>query len=427
MTTQKIGHEIYSLITELFPLCRSLTGNGVRESLKIIKKHIPLEIHEISSGTKVFDWTIPREWNIRDAFILDEHGNKIVDFKENNLHVVGYSVPIDKYISLLELQQHLHSLEEQPEAIPYVTSYYEEQWGFCMAHSKRLSLKEGKYHVFIDSELKEGHLTYGEYIIPGTTSKEVFLSTYVCHPSMANNELSGPGVATFLAKWLASKQRKYTYRIVFISETIGSITYLNKNLDSMKKNVIAGFNISCVGDDRQYSFLPSRYGNTFADKVALNVLKFQHPNFIKYTYLERGSDERQYCSPGIDLPVVGIMRSKYGTYPEYHTSLDNLDFITPNGLRGSYEILQGCIKLIERNNKYRVTCYGEPQLGKRGLYPNLSIKKKSNFLVKKMMDFIAYADGSNDLIDISNIINVPVWELYPIIEKLKSADLLNTE
>lgn len=421
--SREIGQRMYELVTRLYPICRSITGNGVRETLRIIKEHIPVEIFEVPTGTRAFDWIVPKEWNIKDGYITDEEGNKIVDFKENNLHVVGYSVPVDKWVSLSELQQHLYSLEEQPEAIPYVTSYYEERWGFCISHNKRMKLKEGKYHVFIDSELKDGHLTYGEYIIPGKSNQEIFLSTYICHPSMANNELSGPAVTTFLAKWLASSPRKYTYRIVFVPETIGSIVYLSRNLDVLKKNVIAGFNITCVGDERTYSFLPSRNGNTLADKVALNVLRFRHPDFIRYSFLDRGSDERQYCSPGVDLPVVSIMRSKYGTYPEYHTSLDDLNLVTPRGLQGSFEILRECIELLENNARYRVTCLCEPQLGRRGLYPTISTKD-SALQVRTMMNLLAYADGHNDLIDISNIIGVPASELYPLIDKLKAAKLL---
>jgi aminopeptidase-like protein len=414
---------MWSLVEKLFPINRSITGNGVRETLRVLSEQIPLKIHDVPTGTKVFDWTIPREWNIRDAYIVDPNGEKIVDFKKCNLHVVGYSMPVDSTITLDELQEHLHSIPEQPDAIPYITSYYKERWGFCIAHKERLKLREGNYHVFIDSELKDGNLTYGEYILPGESNKEVFLSTYVCHPSMANNELSGPVLAAFIGKWLASQPRRYTYRIIFIPETIGSITYLSRHLQELKQNVIAGFNISCVGDERAYSYVASRYGNTLADKVASNVLSFEHPDFIKYSFLDRGSDERQYCSPGVDLPLVTISRSKYGTYPEYHTSLDNLDLVTAAGLRGGYELIKTCIKVIENNKTYRVVSLGEPQLGKRGLYPNLSTKK-SNITVKTMMDFIAYADGTNDLIEISNIIGKPVMEIVPIAERLFEAGLL---
>jgi aminopeptidase-like protein len=418
-----IDLQMHQLVAKAFPVCRSITGNGVRETLRIISDIIPLSIYEVPSGTSAFDWSVPKEWNIQDAYIADEKGNKVIDFKQHNLHVVGYSTPIDQWITLSELQEHLHSLPEQPNAIPYVTSYYKERWGFCISHGARAKLKDGKYHVYIDSTLEEGSLTYGECLLKGETEQEIFLSTYVCHPSMANNELSGPVVTAFIAKWLASLPRKYTYRIIFIPETIGSIVYLSRNLDTMKKNVIAGFNISCVGDDMAYSYVASRYENTLADEVASNVLSFKHPKFIKYSFLDRGSDERQYCSPGVDLPLVTLSRSKYGTYPEYHTSLDNLDFVTPEGLLGGYGLVQDCINVIENNRIFRVNCYAEPQLGKRGLYPNLSTKK-SDASVEVMMDFIAYADGNNDLLQISNIIHKPVWEIVPIAEKLLGVGLL---
>ncbi|WP_224752611.1 DUF4910 domain-containing protein [Metabacillus arenae] len=415
---------MHQLMKKLYPICRSITGDGVRETLRIIQEVIPLKINEVPSGTKVFDWEIPKEWNIRDAYILDEDGNRVVDFKKNNLHVISYSIPVDKVVTLEELQNHLYSLEDQPDAIPYITSYYKERWGFCISHNQRKKLKEGKYRVYIDSELKEGSLTYGELIIPGECEEEIFLSTYVCHPSMANNELSGPVLTTYLAKWIISRPRKYTLRIIFIPETIGSITYLSRNLAEMKKNIIAGYNISCVGDERGYSYLSSRDGNTLADRVAINILTFNKLDFITYSFLERGSDERQYCSPGIDLPVASIMRSKFGEYPEYHTSLDNLELVTAAGLQGSLDIYKQCIELIERNETYKVNCFGEPQLGKRGLYPTLSTKE-SGRIVRDMMNFLAYADGEKDLVEISQLIHVPVWELFPIIDKLYQNDLIS--
>lgn len=420
------GKEMYELVKRLFPICRSLTGNGVRETLKIIQEHIPIKIQEVLTGTKVFDWTVPREWNIHDAFIEDESGNKIIDFKRNNLHVVGYSIPVDRWVSLSYLQEHLYSLEDQPDAIPYVTSYYTERWGFCIAHNQRVKLKEGKYRVFIDSSLKEGHLTYGEYIIPGKEEQEVFLSTYICHPSMANNELSGPVVTTFLAKWLSElNHRRYTYRIIFIPETIGSIVYLCHNYDKMKKNIIAGFVVTCVGDDRSFSFLASRQANTLADKVALHVLKHMVRDFKVYSFLDRGSDERQYCSPGIDLPVCSVMRTRYGEYPEYHTSLDNLDLITPSGLLGGYTVLHKCIECIENNETLKVAVLCEPQMGKRGLRPTLSTKNKNiGKEIRNMMNLLAYSDGKHSLIEIAETINVPLWGILETVKKLKEEGLL---
>src|SRR3989344_3143261 len=267
-TPKKEGGEMYELAERIFPICRSITGKGLRKTLRTLQEHIPLVIHEVPSGTKVFDWTVPKEWNIKDAYIITPEGKKIAEFKKNNLHVVGYSTPIDKEVSLAELEKHLCSFPEQPDAIPYVTSYYKAYWGFCLTHRERQSLKDGTYHVVVDSELKDGSLTYGEIIIPGSSKKEILLSTYVCHPSMANNELSGPVVVAHIAKWIASAPRKYTYRIIFIPETIGSLSYLSKHLREMKENSIAGFNLTCVGDDRAFSYLPSRNGETRAAQVA---------------------------------------------------------------------------------------------------------------------------------------------------------------
>ena len=261
--------EIYKLCCRLFPICRSITGNGVRQTLDIIREYIPIKKYEIATGVKAFDWEIPEEWNIKDAYVLDEQGHKIIDFKQNNLHVVGYSIPVNKAVSLAELQEHLYSLPDMPQAIPYITSYYKRTWGFCIRHDVREKLKPGQYKVVIDSELKQGFLTYGELIIPGKIKEEVFLSTYICHPSMANNELSGPAVTTFLAKWILQSKKKYTYRIIFIPETIGSIAYLSRNSALMKERVVAGFNITCIGDDRRYSYLASRNAQTLADKIVL--------------------------------------------------------------------------------------------------------------------------------------------------------------
>lgn len=420
------GKAMHALAASLFPICRSLTGDGVRQTLAALAEHLPLTIHAVPSGTKVFDWTVPREWRIRDAFIADENGRRVVDFRDNNLHVVGYSIPVDRWLTLAELQGNLHSLEDQPDAIPYMTSYYNERWGFCLSHRRRLALPEGKYHVVIDSELYDGELTYGECIIPGDSAKEIFLSTYVCHPSMANNELSGPVVAAFIAKWLSQANRRYTYRLVFIPETIGSIVYLSRNSDILRKNVVAGFNLSCIGDERAYSFVASRYGNTLADRVAANVLASRLGAKVVYSFLARGSDERQYCSPGIDLPLVTLSRSKFGEFPEYHTSEDNLSFVTPAGLQGGYEYIRDCIIALENNRTYRVTCFGEPQLGKRGLYPTLSTKQ-SGKTTQALMDLIAYADGSNDLVAISDRVGAPLSDIYPLIERLVATELVVDE
>jgi len=417
---------MHQLCQDLFPICRSLSGKGVRDTLELLKtRHLPdLSIHEVPTGTRCFDWTVPAEWNIEDAYVLDPSGKKIIDFNESNLHVVGYSVPVDREIELDELQAHLYSLPEQPGAIPYVTSYYREHWGFCLRHEQRVQLPRGRYRAVIKSQLKAGSLTYGELLLRGKSSNEVFLSTYICHPSMANNELSGPVVSTFLAKHVMNQpERNLTYRFVFVPETIGSLIYLSRHLDTLKTHVIAGFNLSCLGDDRATSFLPSRQEDTLADRVARHVLHWVAPDHITYSFLDRGSDERQYCAPGVDLPIASIMRSKYGTYPEYHTSLDDLKLVTPAGLQGGYDLLAKCLDVLEKNCIPKAVVLGEPQLGKRGLYPNLSTKQTHD-QVKDMMNLLAYSDGSRDLVAIADKICVPCWNLFSLLDLLKKERLL---
>ena len=425
---ENIGQNMYDLAERLFPICRSITGDGVRKTLAVLRELLPeLSIHEVPSGTQVFDWTVPKEWNVKEAYIENSAGERIIDFKENNLHVMGYSIPVDKYVSLEELLPYIYVEENQPDAIPYVTSYYKERFGFCMTKNQRDSLKEDTYHMVIDSSLTEGSLTYGELLIKGQSEEEILVSTYVCHPSMANNELSGPAVSTFLAKWVGKQEKQYySYRFLFIPETIGSITYLSIHLREMQKNVKAGFLLSCVGDDRAYSYIPTRKGNTLADRVALSVLEFHHPDFKKYSFLDRGSDERQYNAPGVDIPVCVICRSKFGDYPEYHTSLDDMSLISPEGLYGTYESLIRMFTVLQYYGYYRVNCFCEPQLGKRGLYPTIS-KKGSYDGILAMRDFLAYADGETDLIEISNKIKVPVEELIPIIDKMTAQGLVTFE
>ncbi len=422
-----IGNEIYNLAKLLWPLDRSITGDGNRKTLKILQDHLPeLKICEIATNTKAFDWQIPQEWSVKEAWIKTPSGEKICDFSKNNLHLVGYSEPINKKINKDELLNHLHSLPKQPNAIPYVTSYYKKTWGFCINENDKNNLSEGDYEVFIDSKFYDGFLTYGELIINESKKEEVFLSTYICHPSMANNELSGPCVTTYIAKWLSNlKKLRYKYRIIFIPETIGSIFYLSQNYKSMKESVIAGFNISCIGDDRTYSFLPSRKGNTLSDNIALHVLKHLHPNFKKYNWNDRGSDERQYCAPGIDLPIASLMRSKYGEYPEYHTSLDNLEnVVSAKGLEGGYDLIMRSINAIESNLKPKVKILCEPQLGKRELYPSLSKKNNLTDQVDKMMNLITWSDGENTLLEIAERVDTPIWELQSILNILIKHDII---
>lgn len=421
-----IGKQIHDFARELWPINRSLTGDGVLTTLAAIGARLPLmKINSISTGTEVFDWVVPKEWNVNKAFIITPSGKKICDYAVNNLHLVGYSVPTRKTMSLRELRLHLHSLPAMPTAIPYVTSYYSERWGFCISQNELESLEEGDYEVVIDSTLNDGCMNYGELIIPGKSSSEVFLSTYICHPSMANNELSGPTVTTFLADWLVrNSPRRYTYRIVFIPETIGSLAYLSLHHKQMKKKIIAGFNVTCVGDDRAYSYVPSRDGSTLSDKIAKHVLRWIDPNYKAYTWFDRGSDERQYCAPGIDLPVATISRTKYGCYPEYHTSLDNLiDVVTPSGLQGGYEALRKAIEAIENNKIYKPTVLGEPQLGKRGLYRTISSQAPSKN-DRQLLDFLSLVDGTTPLLEISERLDTPIWDLFDLVELLVKHGLI---
>jgi aminopeptidase-like protein len=422
-----IGEEMYKWAVDLFPINRSLTGAGVRETLAYIKDILPeLELKSIKSGERVFDWTVPQEWNISEAYIENENGEKIIDFKVNNLHVVGYSEPVDKWVELTELNTNLHSLPNQPDAIPYITSYYNRNWGFCLTDVQRKSLPEGQYHVVIKSNFKDGVLNYGEAYFEGEEKKEIFLSTYICHPSMANNEISGPVVATQLAKWIKCQVKpRHSYRMIFIPETIGAIVYLsiNDNYKYLKDNVIAGFQLTCVGDNRDVSYIPSKNGNTLTDEVTEYVLSNYIKKYTRYSFLERGSDERQWCSPGIDLPVVSLIRTKYGVYPEYHTSLDDLTLINPEGLEGAFNNIKLCLEILELNKYYKAVVLCEPQLGKRGLYPNIStVNTKAK--VKAMMNLLIYADGKLSLLQIAEIIKEDFFKCSEIAELLLKEGLL---
>ncbi|EAJ5682066.1 DUF4910 domain-containing protein [Campylobacter lari] len=420
---------MYELACELFPICRSITGAGFRQSLKILDEAMGggiLKIHSITSGSKVFDWEVPAEWEINDAYIITPDGEKICDFKQNNLHVLNYSTGIDTELNLASLQEHLYSIEDMPDAIPYVTSYYKKRWGFCIKHEDRVKLKEGKYKVFIDAKHHEnGVLNYADLLIPSTqeTKDEILISTYLCHPSMANNELSGPVVATFLAKWLLGlKERKYNYRFVFIPETIGSIVYLSKHLKHLQKHIKAGFILSCIGDDNAYSLIHTPSENTLADKVALYTLKEKN-NFKDFSFLDRGSDERQYCSPLVNLPVICVCRTRFGDYKEYHTSKDDLSFISKEGLQGGLKAMQEIIMNLEVNEIYQNTVFCEPNLGKRDLYHTINTSS-TNSCIPISCNFLAYCDGKNDVLDIASKLNMQAYELKDLIEKLKFHGLI---
>jgi len=422
------GENLFELAQTLWPINRSITGEGFLTSLKILMENgfEEMKLVGTDSGSKVFDWTVPLVWNVRDAYIRSPDGSVICNFQDNNLHLVGYSIPVNCKVSLSELQNHLYSLPEQPNAIPYVTSYYEELWGFCISHDQREKLIPGDYEVFIDSTLESGSLFYGELFIPGETEEEVLISTYLCHPSMANNEISGPVVASALARWIKSlPSRKYSYRFVVVPETIGSICFISNNLESLKKKTVAGFNVSCVGDERTYSFLPSRNGNTLSDRAAEYALDNFVEAYQKYDWRDRGSDERQYCSPGVDLPIASIMRSKYGAYPEYHTSLDTLgNVVTKEGLYGGFQIIRSILEIIEINCNPKVTNLCEPQLGKRNLYPKTSMKGNYSKEVKLLQDILSWCDGSNDLINIARILETSIHAVNSAVKVLASHDLI---
>lgn len=415
---------MHDLAADLFPVCRSLTGDGVRWTLVRLRQELPaLVIHEVPSGTSVLDWTVPDEWNIRDAYLEGPDGSRLIDFADSNIHVVSYSEPIDVHLALKDLQEHLHSDSEHRSAIPYVTSYYHRTWGFCLTQEQRESLVDGEYHAVIDSTLEPGSLTYGELVIPGDSPDEVFVTTYVCHPSLANNELSGPVVATALARWIQSlPHRRFTYRFVFAPETVGAITYISRNLEHLRRHVVAGFNLTCIGDDGDYSFMASRLGDTPIDRIGRRVVA-RTPRPVVYSYTERGSDERQYCMPGVDLPLISLMRTKYGSYPEYHTSLDDLTVITPTGLQGGLDLVRDCVVDFEASAYFRTTVLGEPQLGRRGLYHAMHARKVEDVVLLRT-HVLAYSDGTHSAQDIADMVGLSVGDVQVVINELLAHGLL---
>ena len=419
------GKYMYSLAEELWPIPRSLSGPGVRQTLSILKRELSgLKLGRYRTGDRAFDWTIPKEWSVKSARLVDPHGRVICDFEENNLSLVGYSVPVNGKFSLEYLQNHLYSLENQPNAIPFVTSYYQENWGFCLTHQSRQALIDGMYDVRIDSELKNGYLDYGELVVRGKSSREVLFSTYVCHPSMANNELSGPVLSTALALKLKELDLNYTYRFLFLPETVGSLAYLAQNHNYMRQKMLAGFVVTCVGDEGQFSYIPSRLGGTLADRLALKVLNDMALEYVEYQWSDRGSDERQYCAPGIDLPVCSVTRSKYGEYPEYHTSLDRLGtVVTPVGLQGSLDYFLGVVLEIERSRFPKTTVRGEPQLGARGLYAQTSVYRGSEHEGKALRDSLSMFDGNHTLEEVAARMKLDVEEVERLLVVAKEHGL----
>ena len=421
---KEFGKATYQLISELYPICRSITGNGVRQTLNIIRKHIPLTVHEVPSGTRAFDWTVPKEWNIKNAYVKNSKGEKIIDFNKSNLHVLNYSVPTKKKLSLNELKEHLFTLPEHPDWIPYRTSYYKEDWGFCLSHNQFSKLRDEEYEVSIDSSLEEGHLTYGEYYIEGKMSDEVLISCHVCHPSLCNDNLSGIALSCFLAKCLSNISLKYSYRFLFIPGTIGSIVWLALNESNVSK-IKHGLVATNLGDSGQFTYKKSRQENAEIDKTVLNVLKNSGNNYEIMDFVPYGYDERQYCSPGFDLPVGCLMRTPHGRYPEYHTSADNLDIVQPHYLGDSFSIYLSVLSILESNNKYlnqNPKC--EPQLGKRGLYT--ATGGQNNTIVDQMalLWVLNLSDGQHTLLDISERSGLEFDLIKSAVDALLETDLL---
>jgi len=421
-----IGHDLYSHVEALFPLCRSITGPGLRETLRYIAGHIPLSIREVSSGTKVLDWEVPPEWTLRDAHISTQDGARVVDVRRNNLHILQYSRPVDRIVPREELEQHLHSLPEQPDLIPYRTSYYAETWGFCLSHRQRLTLTEPAYRVSIDATLALGSLSYGECLLPGERAEEVLLSAHACHPSLANDNLSAIAVAIELARALAGQQRRYSYRFLFAPGTIGAIAWLHANRDAPQR-IRHGLVLSCLGDGGAPSYKRSRRGDAAIDRYAAYVLRQSGHGDRITDFVPYGYDERQYCSPGFDLPVGCLMRSANGTFAEYHTSADNLDFVTPGALAGSLAVLQRIVGLIERDGIWRsLSPYGEPQLGRRGLYPSLG-GGQAGFDQMTLLWVLNLADGRHSLLEMAERSGKPFEAIAAAAAAAAAAGLLAPE
>ena len=419
-----VGQQMHRLVAQLYPLCRSITGNGVRRTLDVIAESIPLTVHEVPTGTQVLDWTVPREWNIRDAYVADSGGRRVIDFTKSNLHVVGYSVPVRSTMSLAALREHLHTLPDQPALIPYRTSYYEETWGFCLSQNTLDSLPDGEYEVVIDSTLADGSLTYAEHVIPGEVSDEVLVSCHVCHPALANDNLAAIAVAVEVAKRLAEAEPYYTYRFLFAPGTIGSIAFLAQADERIEK-IKHGLVLACAGDSGSLTYKRSRRGDAEIDQAAALVLRSSGRPHKLIDFSPYGYDERQYCSPGFNLGVGCLTRTPYAAYPEYHTSADNLDFVLPGAMWDTLETVSEIFGILERNRCYvNVSPYGEPQLGNRGLYESLGGRSDTKQAQLAMLWVLNLADGEHSLVQIAARADLPFDAISAAADALRDAGLL---
>jgi aminopeptidase-like protein len=420
----EVGKNLYDFAVELYPICRSITGDGIRRTLSMMGERIPLEIHEVPSGTKVFDWIVPKEWNIQDAYIIRPDGKRIAEFQKCNLHVLNYSTPIRKRMPLSELRPHLFTIPDKPEWIPYRTSYYKQDWGFCLSHNEMLALKEGEYEVCIDSSLKDGSLTYGECFISGESTDEILISSHACHPSLANDNLSGLAVATELAKFVSGRDLRYSYRFLFLPGTIGAITWLARNREAARR-IRHGLVLTGLGDKGQFHYKKSRQGNAEIDRAAAHVLAHLGESSEILEFSPYGYDERQYCSPGFDLAVGCLMRSVWGSFPEYHTSADNLEFIHPQQLAGSFRVCAGIFNVLENNRTYRnLQPYCEPQLGRRNLYRSTGGESITDEIHARLW-VLNLSDGEHSLLDIAERSGLPFQAVLDASELLVQSDLLS--
>jgi aminopeptidase-like protein len=421
--TAKTGQDLHRLAAELYPICRSITGDGIRRTLAAIQKRIPLKVFEVPSSTSVFDWTVPKEWNIRDAYIKSPDGKRVVDFQKCNLHVVNYSTPMHATMSLADLRPHLFTIPEKPDWIPYRTSYYKEDWGFCLSHNQLLALQEGQYEIHIDSTLENGHLSYGECYLPGQSSEEILISCHACHPSLANDNLSGLTVATHLAQFLSGRDLRYSYRFLFIPGTIGAITWLARNQEHAAR-IRHGLVLTCIGDSGAFHYKKSRQGGAEIDRATAHVLSHhsQSPSILEFS--PYGYDERQYCSPGFNLAVGCLMRSVWGTFPEYHTSADNLEFIRPEKLAESLRVCTAIMDVLEGNRRYRnLSPYCEPQLGRRNLYRSTGGEGIGSEINARLW-VLNFSDGEHSLLDIAEKSGVPFSLVSDAAELLLGGGLL---